>query len=82
MDINKQEEFTKTIRHKYPELFKNKWVEISVGPGWFPFVERAAELLNDYKGLDPDIQFEQIKEKFATLRIYVDAHNLSREAFC
>jgi len=63
---------------KYPHLFAKRLLGksqscmargIEVGDGWFGLIDKmSAELIN----AAPEIQYEQIKEKFGTLRVYTD----------
>ena len=63
---------------KYPEQFKNlKWIEID--DGWYDLLDRLCYLIKnelDHKARinEPlkDFGWQQIKEKFGGMRIYVD----------
>ena len=61
---------------KYPKLFAgvHKSIQESCmpfgcecGDGWYNILEELCESIKGYEG----VEFEQIKEKFATLRVYV-----------
>lgn len=51
---------------KYPKNFANCY-DFSIGEGWNDLVER---LIDQVIALDPEIQIDQIKEKFGGLRFY------------
>jgi hypothetical protein len=78
--ILKQEEIFK----KYPSLFKNKDLPpsqtcmcwgIDCGEGWFVLVDELCKSINSYEKSVKcpnyqSVSFDQIKEKFGTLRVY------------
>lgn len=70
----------KKLRETYPKLFIDN-PDISIREGWYPILEKVCILLMEYNTLDPDIRFVQIKEKFAEIRIYIEAANLDKEKF-
>lgn len=43
-----------------------------VGEGWRPLVEKLAQ---DIACIDKDVEVSQIKEKYGTLRFYIDSGN-------
>jgi hypothetical protein len=62
-----------SLRNSYPEQFaESGHVDISIGEGWMPIVERALQRVR--RELTPDeltaFRWLQIKEKFGTLRMY------------
>jgi hypothetical protein len=66
---------------KYPFLFARKKLGmelscmhwgISVGDGWLTILDELSQELSEKC---PDIQYEQIKEKFGHLRIYTHPYN-------
>ena len=60
------------LREKYPEVFPQEPVEIAVGPGWWPLLDRLfAAIQEDVKTTGVDVQIVQIKEKFRGLRFYI-----------
>jgi hypothetical protein len=78
MDNNIQQ----MLYNKYPKLFRQKDLSaqetcmcwgISCGKGWFKIIDEACEKLQklaDENGVS--IEFVQVKEKFAELRLYTD----------
>lgn len=71
----------KTLRDKLQNSFPNinfEGVEVSCGDGWFDIISDAfveMETLIDEK--DVKIIPQQIKEKYATMRLYVTFDNIS-----
>jgi hypothetical protein len=58
----------------YPKIFKGKYGGIAVGKGWFDILDSACRLIQshlDWKPDVPQVVAEQVKEKFGTLRFYV-----------
>lgn len=73
MDQNMEQK----LLNKYPEFFKRRELGpykscmhwgICVGNGWYNIIDGLCEKLSKFKGL----YAEQIKEKFGTLRFYVE----------
>ncbi len=61
----------KELINKYPDLFKH--AHIGCGNGWLKIIETAASALDKVrKEKKLDLSFTQIKEKFGTLRLYVN----------
>jgi len=74
MTITEQE-----IIDKYPKLFRQVHLSsrescmhfgICVCSAWLPVIDKLSEELKDL-----DVEYAQIKEKFGTIRIYVDVLN-------
>jgi len=61
------------IKEKYPYLLSDQVASIGCGKGWHKIVLEVCEKIKYYGA-----KIEQIKEKFGSLRIYVDHHNCSR----
>ena len=79
MNIEKE----KFLFEKYPQLFRDKdspmthtamcW-GIEVGDGWYGIIDELCERIQthcDNNGYD-EVRFSQIKEKYGTLRVYVN----------
>lgn len=73
------------LKEKYPAILKNlggkpnetcmSWAHggLAIGDGWLPLVEQLMDYLqfqHDKNGY-PQCVFEQVKEKFGSLRVYV-----------
>jgi hypothetical protein len=72
MDLKLQDKLFK----KYPSLFRDRHKSIQescmpwgidCGNGWYKILD---ELCYELSNLDVDVVFDQVKEKFGTLRIY------------
>ena len=58
----------------YPKIFVGKYGGIAVGKGWFDLLNQACRLVQshlDWKKDIPQVTAEQVKEKFGSLRFYV-----------
>ena len=55
------------LQQKYPKNFENCF-DFSPPDGWNDLVERLTDMVI---AIDPNIQIEQVKEKFCGLRYYV-----------
>lgn len=55
------------LRADFPVLFER--VSFEVGPGWLPMIRELAEKIT---AIDPICQASQVKEKYGTLRFYMD----------
>ena len=47
------------------------------GSGWFPYIQKAQDLLDEYNAEHPDeepLEFVQVKEKFGMLTIYLNRY--------
>lgn len=71
-------ELESVLCDRYPNLYRCKSAEIPTtamvwgfehGDGWFGIIDSLSIVLAD---LDPDVQVKQVKEKFGTLRFYID----------
>lgn len=60
---------TKDIFDKYPILFQDVYCGFDVGDGWLPLIDK---LCSELISLKLDIKVAQVKEKYGTLRFYVD----------
>lgn len=84
-------EFEIKVKDLYPKFFERlhncteytscMYWGLSVGPGWLPLVEEAAQKI---EALNQNVICEQVKEKFGELTIYIDnptedAYNILRE---
>jgi hypothetical protein len=66
---------TKYMVEKFPALYGNVRLGISIGPGWIPIMVELGEKIEAVKALLSDsinVEFIQIKEKFGGLRAYYD----------
>lgn len=60
----------KYLVNKYPKLYKNLGQDFACGDGWFNIIdELSSKLSTDINNIPTA---EQVKEKFGTLRFYVD----------
>lgn len=57
------------LSEQYPENFANCY-DFSIGEGWNDLVER---LTHAVIRAQPGVKIDQVKEKFGTLRFYVDS---------
>lgn len=78
-ELEQYEEFERTLKEKYPEMYENVYCGISINVGWYDIVHAlSANIYHHYKWKiknDPAVEFPkvaQIKEKFGGLRFYVD----------
>ena len=64
------------LYNKYPHLFARRHLDrsqtcmsygIEVNEGWISLIDEMSEKIS---AIDPEIQYEQIKEKFGALRVY------------
>lgn len=60
-------EASQILAKKYPTLFTNVRCGVSIGLGWVPLVSELADKIVERRA---DVCFEQVKEKFGTLRVY------------
>lgn len=70
-DEEMQEYFPKV----FPKIFSGKYGGIAVGKGWFDILNSACQLIQshlDWKPDVPQVVAAQVKEKFGSLRFYVD----------
>jgi hypothetical protein len=62
-------EFEARIKNKFPSMFGSMiWPTFDCGDGWQNLLE---SLCNDLYRICPDVEVLQVKEKFGTLRFYV-----------
>lgn len=69
-DEEMQEYFPKV----FPKIFAGKYGGIAVGKGWFDLLNSACTLIQSHLDWKPDVKqvtAEQVKEKFGSLRFYV-----------
>lgn len=65
-----REELDRQLRKDFPVLFQRMdRYGFSCGDGWYDIIRECAKKLS---ALDPTIVAEQVKEKFGTLRFYID----------
>lgn len=83
----------KEIYDKYPDMFRQKDLPmdqtcmcwgLECGEGWYDLIDRACEQIewvlravNSTPQNKGSVEFEQIKEKFGTLRLYYSTKNLN-----
>lgn len=73
--MNEEKTVIGSLMAKYPDLFKHiKWS--GVGPGWESLLDELCQKLSK---LPEEIEVHQVKEKFGSLRFYIDKG--SEEAF-
>ena len=73
----------KALIDKYPKLFRQVGLPptvscmawgIECGEGWYPIIDKLSAKLIEVYG--DKIEYAQIKEKFGTMRVYIDfLHN-------
>lgn len=59
---------------QYPEIYDSMWFGFECGDGWYELLSNLSQQLTDYcqqSGIDVP-EAKQVKEKFGTLRFYVD----------
>jgi hypothetical protein len=69
--------FAKKMERTYPKMFEGKYGGFAVGAGWYPIIKALCENIQhhiDWKNrkslVVPQVEVEQIKEKFGGLRFY------------
>jgi hypothetical protein len=74
---NQYEEFAKKMEERFPKMFANPYGGFAVGAGWYPILEILCSNIQhhlDWKNREslvvPQVEVEQIKEKFGGLRFY------------
>lgn len=76
-------ELEKKLYAKYPSLFRQKDLPMSqtlmcfgfeVGDGWYDIINNLCKTLTNHNSAKP-IEAVQVKEKFGTLRFYVNYHD-------
>jgi hypothetical protein len=68
---NKLDKYTlEDFQKAFPGMFDNVYCGFSLPKGWGPIVWRLCESIAEYK--DCKVQVVQIKEKFGSLRFYVN----------
>jgi len=76
----------KQLYEKYPEFFENRKLDrsqsamvygISCDDGWYHLIDNACKIIQNYliNHRDIEFKFDQIKEKFAGLRLYYTGGN-------
>ncbi len=69
------EEFRNRMHERFPKMFEGKYGGFACGPGWWSMLETLCGVIQSHidhkKGACPQVTVEQIKEKFGTLRFYV-----------
>ncbi len=69
-----REELQEALYRDFPDLYANRILETCMcwgfdcGDGWEPLIRRLSEKLSKIDG----VRAEQVKEKFGTLRFYLD----------
>lgn len=69
-------EETLDLKQKYPKIFQNiHWANYGFPPTWAKLVDNLCNEIQTYcdENRCEQIECEQIKEKFGTLRFYVDS---------
>jgi hypothetical protein len=56
------------LKEKYPKLFEEGYIEISIPDGWLPLADK---LLADITATNKQCHVLQMKEKFGQLRCYL-----------
>jgi len=71
------EVFAKQMEERFPKMFANPYGGFAVGAGWYPILEKLCANIQhhiDWKEKQgkpiPQVEVEQIKEKFGGLRFY------------
>ena len=69
--------FSKKMERTYPKMFVGKYGGFAVGAGWYPILEILCSNIQhhlDWKNREnlvvPQVEVDQIKEKFGGLRFY------------
>jgi hypothetical protein len=69
------EEFAARMTERFPKMFEGKYGGFACGAGWWPMIETLCGVIQSHidhsKGTCSQVTVEQIKEKFGTLRFYV-----------
>lgn len=69
-----EEEMQEYFPKVFPKIFSGKYGGIAVGKGWFDILNSACTLIQshlDWKPEIPQVEAQQVKEKFGALRFYV-----------
>ena len=68
MSIEMEDEsFIEELEKEFPHLLRNCYCGISYRKGWHSLIRQVCK---DLSVIAPDLEIHQIKEKFASLRIY------------
>lgn len=77
-------ELQQKLYDKYPTLFANKdespketclcW-GIEANDGWFSLIDKMCQKIMEVD-INKEVRFEQVKEKYATLRVYLESYNI------
>ncbi len=72
------EEFQTRMHERFPKMFEGKYGGFAVGPGWWSLIEHLSHTIQSHidhlqkQGKEcPQVVVEQVKEKFGSLRFYV-----------
>jgi len=76
-NLQMKKELDDKLCHRFPKLYEQRnWPATKTcmcwgfpGDGWFDLIWELSEKLEQ---IDPDIRAVQVKEKFGTLRFYID----------
>lgn len=69
-----KDELEKKLRDKYSSLFPAN-LHLEIGDGWYNVIEKMAAKLSMIQVKSEPIKIGQIKEKFGSLRIYLDSYD-------
>jgi hypothetical protein len=75
MSDKQYDEFVDRLHTKFPAMFSGRYGGIACGSGWWPMIENLCGVIQAHidhsKGKCPQVIVDQVKEKFGTLRFYV-----------
>ena len=69
------ENFEKSLKEKYPQLFDGNDCGIGTGKGWWPLVDTLCATIQSHMKNSkdcPPVTICQVKEKFGGLRFYIN----------
>ncbi len=71
-----KKEYSDYLATTYPKIFSGKYGGFAIDDGWFNIINQACQLIQSHidwsKGECTRVVARQVKEKFGTLRFYVD----------
>ena len=69
---SKTPQWIRELKQKYPMFSEIHPCNFGCGEGWKPIIQNLCEQIHN---LEPTIKVVQIKEKFGSLRFYIDGSN-------
>ena len=71
--------YAKRMEERFPKMYKGRYGGFAIGKGWWPLIEKLSETIQHHvdsmqrrREKCPQVVVQQVKEKFGTLRFYVE----------